>query len=282
MTIPHITIEQYSAAFQIKDTEPEHVKSFVLNTYNERIDKANAEQQAQPEPVDPHAALRAEYTKQVAEGTTGFYLWEWQYQGGVWTTCTNAVGFNPSDDYKYRYTDISCHVALKGEPAKRMLLSEARELRRQTKDTHDWFFPNEVDVGMTFEPAFKAEGTYTYAPKALKIVKWSDIPVGVMTNKGVLREVFMVTYGDNRLYATVEVGMPTASSHKAFRHFYCTDLELSPASEQPWIAVNGKFDKVEGLIYETKADAGCGTSDKDIACFKITGIAKGYVLEGAV
>lgn len=39
--------------------------------------------QAQPEPADPHATLRAEYSKQVKEGTTELYLWRRRDAGMV-------------------------------------------------------------------------------------------------------------------------------------------------------------------------------------------------------
>jgi hypothetical protein len=109
------------------------------------------------------------------------------------------------------------------------------------------------------------------------------MPVGVMTNMGEFRGFYKV---GNGLY--VKNGFYVITERKYTDGDVCRvanqaeDMNLSPASEQPWIAVNGKFNKVEGLIYETKADAGFGTSDRDIACFKITGIAKGYVLGGAV
>jgi hypothetical protein len=110
---------------------------------------------------------------------------------------------------------------------------------------------------------------YELRPKALKIVKWADMPMGVMTNHGIFHGVF----GDR--------GMVKRQGELP-QYILIPELTLDPASKQPLIAVNGKFNKVEGLIYETKVDAGYGTSDGDIACFKITGIAKGYVLEGAV
>ena len=110
-----------------------------------------------------------------------------------------------------------------------------------------------------------------------KQVSWSDMPVGVMTNKGELREVFVTTYGDNRQQATVEVAMPTASTQKHHRYFYRSDLTLAPASEQPWIARHGTdpidIFAVKGIEVESRYVYG------DLYVFKITGIAKGWELK---
>ena len=61
--------------------------------------------QSQPEPVEPHATLLAEYQKQVAEGTTGFYLWEASALPDKWTD----IGIPDwSSNLQYRCIDISC------------------------------------------------------------------------------------------------------------------------------------------------------------------------------
>jgi hypothetical protein len=131
-----------------------------------RTYKYRAIKQSQPEPVDPHAALRAEYAKQVKEGTTGFYLWEvdWEEKPTGFTSCYQAPEFNLMR--RYRCTDISCVVSKDGEPAKRMLRSEAQELFAETKKTHDWYLgkmslPWEGEVF-----CFDADVNYTYRTKA--------------------------------------------------------------------------------------------------------------------
>jgi hypothetical protein len=137
------------------DNDAEFLKRFKQNVL------ANVERAL---PVDPHAALRAEYAKQVQEGTTGFYLWE-RKRGMEPFSEVNYLMFFP--DAQYRCTDISCYVSKDGEPAVRMLRSEAQELQHQTKDTHDWFDPNnnEPYEGVIF--SFNAnEGIYTYRTKA--------------------------------------------------------------------------------------------------------------------
>jgi HNH endonuclease len=267
--------------------------SICLGTFSDIQDAVNARKQAEDTyyghnsyplgntpATDNHAALRAEYAKQVKEGTTGFYLWEFQSDGFPKQTPTHyAPEFRAHA--KYFCTDISCMVAKQGEPAKRMLRTEAQALQRSLGDAVEWLTPYKSNLKGRKVFAFCEQGTYTYAPKALKQVSWSDMPVGVMTNKGELREVFMATYGDNRQQATVEVAMPTASSQKSPRHFYCTDLTLAPASEQPWIAVQRNEDGV--AIREKAVTTGlCIELHHTREKYKITGIAKGYVLGGAV
>ena len=119
------------------------------------------------QPADPHAGLRAEYAKQVAEGTVGFYLWEYGANDSLWIKCASEPKFTRT--MQYRYTDISCMVAKQGEPAKRMLRTEAQELQRSFGDTVEWDC-SELQItersGAKVPFDFNRECTYTYAPKA--------------------------------------------------------------------------------------------------------------------
>jgi hypothetical protein len=128
------------------------------------------------EPVDPHAdnfaeeshpAYRAMYAKQVAEGTTGFYLWE--YKAETDTDLPDDWTQELPEFYstlQYRCTDISCYVSKDGEPAIRMLSTEAQELQRKLGDTVEWnLFGTTLQwEGVVF--TFDAERTYTYRTKA--------------------------------------------------------------------------------------------------------------------
>jgi hypothetical protein len=142
------------------DNDAEFLKRFKQNVL------ADVERALQ---ADKHAALRAEYAKQVAEGTIGFYLWEYCYS-------VSMIDFSPVADQvplfdrnaKYRCTDISCYVSKDGKPAIRILRREAQALQRQTAGTHDWFTSNGVSL-ISFGGAtshFKYDGTYTYRTKA--------------------------------------------------------------------------------------------------------------------
>jgi hypothetical protein len=307
-----------------------------LDTFNGAKFKYRATpKQAQPEPVDPHAALRAEYAKQVADGTRKFYQWE--TQGGLEHSYRSITYPNFFPDSKYRCTDISCMVALKGETAKRMLRTEAQELQRSLGDTVEWFLPSGLPDKFVL---FKREGTYTYAPKAtikldgkmvtpeqaadeweakketcdlwytnrygnpeclslmsdeprwydhkelgtqyelrpkaVKQVKWEDMPAGIaVTYRG-------QTYPMHR---SPVMGYPCVITTDGLicQDFSNSNLDLAPASEQKYIVGDAsQIDKMEklGLKFSWRD---CDNRMGDgIIIFKITGIAKGYVLEGAV
>jgi hypothetical protein len=164
--------------------------------YAERY-KYRAIKQAQPEPVDPHAALRAEYAKQVAEGTTGFYLWE-VLEGDTWKKRDSINNLYPV--LKYRFTDLSCYVSKDGKPAIRMLKAEARELQRNTKHTHDWFVKgagkdfHELTVAVSFVPLY-AEG-FKYELR-LKQPVWTgsrDDVLALLKEKGVVMNESQKTF----------------------------------------------------------------------------------------
>jgi hypothetical protein len=138
--------------------------------------------------VDPHAALRAEYAKQVAEGTVGFYLWECD-------SLLKPSGFvyiNTPEFYsklQYRCTDISCMVALKGEPAKRMLRTEAQKLQRELGDTVEWVFDG-LKVDKDYQIKFdRPKEVYAYKLKPAKQPKWTgsrDDVLALLKEKGLL------------------------------------------------------------------------------------------------
>jgi hypothetical protein len=96
----------------IKQAQPEPVKEYdeaaFLKQFETNLKRDREEFFRVTEPVDPHAALRAEYAKQLAEGTTGFYLWEFKNKymtkfAGV-SECSDWDEFHPM--LEYRCTDI--------------------------------------------------------------------------------------------------------------------------------------------------------------------------------
>ena len=169
MTIPHIKITQahYDAAVDFLFAP----KMNKLDIINKAVEIALAEAHAQSEPVDPHAADRIKYAKQVAEGTTGFYLWEYEHSHSEgWQSVSDKPLF--MDGNKYRCTDISCMVRKDGEPAIRMLRREAQKLQRELGDTVDWVWvSSSACTGKSFACdesvlSFTNGGTYTYRDKA--------------------------------------------------------------------------------------------------------------------
>jgi hypothetical protein len=201
---PWITLEQKSHLRKEPKAQPEPVIA-ALEEINKRIDKnlegfhnewavspeleclvEKAIAKLKSEPVDTHTTLRAEYAKQVKEGTTGFYLWEYSYPDEPnHKNTTQIPGWTKS--HVYYCTDISCYVSKDGEPAIRMLRTKAQELQCKTKDTHDWFDPAEI-AGVVIM-AFDGKGTYTYTPKSLKQPTWTssrDDVIALLKEMGLL------------------------------------------------------------------------------------------------
>jgi hypothetical protein len=119
--------------------------------------------QAQPEPVDPHAALRAEYGKQVMLGTVKFYKWECKFDNYYdWSEVSVGAGF--SSNKQYRCTDISCYVSKDGDPAIRMLRKDVQELQAKLGNAVEWETPTGYHSRCNFE--FDQIRTYTYRTKA--------------------------------------------------------------------------------------------------------------------
>jgi hypothetical protein len=163
---PWITLEQKSHLRKEPKAQPEPV-GIHLSTNPENAKFVYAET------VDKHATLRAEYAKQVAEGTTGFYLWELMTPANpdVWQQKLTDDEPHWTATTQYRCTDISCYVSKDGEPAIRMLRTEAQVLQRKTKNTHDWFTTGGALAVIDF--LFADKGLYTYRTKALKQPTWT-------------------------------------------------------------------------------------------------------------
>jgi hypothetical protein len=117
------------------------------------------------------------------------------------------------------------------------------------------------------------EAIYELRPKALKKISWRAIPAGVMTNKGELRGTFL----DNG--ADIEIRAKDGSAERIV-HISQNELTLSPASEQPWVVVKKEALTAlnnAGITYDWS-----WTNTMGVVIFKITGVAEGYVLGGAV
>jgi hypothetical protein len=71
-----------------------------------------------------------------------------------------------ANGFQYRCTDISCYVSKDGEPAIRMLRTEAQELQRSLGDTVEWRDPSELSPWGSRILCFDAIGIYTYHTKA--------------------------------------------------------------------------------------------------------------------
>jgi hypothetical protein len=130
---------------------------------------------------------------------------------------------------------------------------------------------------------------YELRPKELNIVSWGDVPQFVKVQHKTTKQTFAF------------LGVDTFGYLAVFRRD-CDDysynppaLELAPANEQPWIYWGGGECPVpDGCTFEVVCRSGNVRSQKevtdwthtehagDIIAYRITGIAKGYVLESAV
>lgn len=185
MTIPHITKEQIMAI------QPEITNTTAVaecNRCNALIDARNRAQPVQTEPVVPHDTLRAEYAKQVAEGTTGFYEWE-VLEGDAWKKRSSINIFY--ERLSYRCTPHSCMVSKDGEPAIRMLRADAHALQRSLGDTVKWliggcWYDNRTQLDFDAQNAI-----YTYRAKAtIKKAAWTgsrDDVLALLKELGLLK-----------------------------------------------------------------------------------------------
>ena len=218
--------------------------------------------ETQPEPVEPHATLLAEYQKQVAEGTTGFYLWEASALPDKWTD----IGIPDwSSNLQYRCIDISCYVSKDGEPAIRMLRTEAQKSQAELGDTVEWKVKHGAFNAVAGNLSFAYTGTYTYRTKPAKVVKLVDVPVGVLFNHGKLlgfRDGMVVLFD----------GIENVPSFVVPE-----ELLLAPAADQPWIAFQGKN------IHEqiNKLTMAGFVLEVDGNRYRVLSLAEGYKLEGS-
>jgi hypothetical protein len=319
----------------------------------ETEEESNASWAAIDAPI-PHADLRVEYIRQrdAVPCELGFYLWERKDKGMAdFAKLGVPPAFYPF--HEYRCTDISCMVSKDGEPAIRMLRTEAQELQRKLGDTVEW---NLFGTTLQWEGevfTFNVERTYTYRTKAtIKLdhkmvtreqaaaeweakkethemwfqfgkLSWTDV-IGFPTNlidyfiisndcEYELRpkELNIVSWGDVPQFVKVQhkttkqtfafLGVDTFGYLAVFRRD-CDDysynppaLELAPANEQPWMYWGGGECPVpDGCTFEVACRSGNVRSQKevadwthtehggDIVAYRITGIAKGYKMEGAV
>jgi hypothetical protein len=148
--------------------------------------------------VGPHADLRAEYIRQrdAVPCELGFYLWEHSRNGSDWIE-TPTPDFS---DTNYRYTDISCYVSKDGEPAIRMLRTEAQALQRELGDTVDWYKPNGELPWNQEDFSFLIDGTYTYRTKAtIKLDGNMVTPEQAVTDWEAKKETHELWYRSDRV-----------------------------------------------------------------------------------
>lgn len=169
-----------------------------------------------------------------------------------------------------------------------MTVEKAQALFESTKLTHDWYMPNgSIVPGQTW---FGVHNTYTYKLKQpkLKLLDWTLVPIGTMTNMGEFRGYYS-GFSNERRFVTELRSSKIGNQH----HHEINDLRLAPASEQPWINWRGGECPVpEGVIVEvTLRDGdqltrlssdyhwayGCSQMrSRNIIEYRVTGLTDGY------
>lgn len=236
-------------------------------------------------PADLHAELRAQYEKQVADGTTDYYVWEsnWRNIPTEWHVV------NPQFDVAqvYRCTPKPT-TTVNGET---MAVEMAQKLFEETKGTHDWFFYSGA-YSLNDVASFTNSIIHdiTYKPKAKKLISWAGMPVGVMTDKGSL------VSGDGNQCETLRINPNTGDAEIVWSS--PANLRPAPADQQPWLNWRGGECPVpEGLMVEVTTRNGntlgrLGVSPymrwghvkidsaTDIIEYRVVGIESGYTLGG--
>ena len=129
----------------------------------------------QPEPVHPHAELKAMYEQQVKDGMTEFYVWEFLYlKTNEWRVIPTEEPPQFINPVQYRCTPKpTCQVQnLDTGELKTMTREAAKKLQAETKDVCDWFTTRGalVIIDLNFGDA----SIYTYKLKAQsKQVSWT-------------------------------------------------------------------------------------------------------------
>ena len=253
---------------------------------------------AKREPVDPHEDLRAEYIRQrdAVPCELGFYLWEVLEGDTVeWWTASgyhDNKGFSFNEKGTYTYAPKAT-IKLDG---KMVTPEQAAAEWAAKKETCDVWYKSDTDdrfdkqdgiiLWNKHKDVYNCE--YELRPKAIKVVKGSDIPVGVAVNCFQLEGLFVLQWVNGESCQITQEGQA----------FYPATSALILASEQPWLPyIQGETDlsSLEGLKIELMVICGRGnltgfalelrgyTNDpillKRAVHYKITGIAKGYELK---
>ena len=111
------------------------------------------------------------------------------------------------------------------------------------------------------------------AEYALKPVSWESMPKGVRiqyrTDLLTLRHVAGNKVWLEDLYETPGID----------GHVYA-DVKLAPVDQQPWIAVQSNFEKVDGLVYKYRYGLlDPITTDETVIAYRVIGIAEGWKLK---
>ena len=214
---------------------------------------------------------------------------EYLDEDNKWRVCSSSCKYR--DCHQYRAIQpqaqpepvdeqLYCMVSKDGEPAIRMLGTEAQKSQAELGDTVEWKVKHGEFNAVAGNLSFAYTGTYTYRTKPAKVVLLADVPLGVAVvvkeDKRVGRVISVLV--DKISTISIEVIFGGGDTEAEIEAFFEGDLELAPASAQPWIAAQDDQNREELILDFGKAGL---CYEFDVYRYKITGLAEGYVLEGA-
>lgn len=155
----------------------------------------------------------------------------------------------------------------RAEQATEQPLISAEEARKLGAGKAEWRWSDEYAWAIVSQKT----GGLGYAPDAqyraikqpeLIPLNWKDVPVGAMTNRGMFLKS---SFGYSQVL--------TNDSPFCVADVEESELELAPASEQPWIAVQDDQDYIK--LYQQLEQVGL-VVEGGAFVYRITGLAKGY------
>ena len=144
----------------------------------------------QPEPVEPHAELKAMYAQQVKDGTLKDFIWSFKNKPeDTETQCINNPVFSPTTAYfctpiseHFVYKHLYCQVRNDDTGELKTITREtAKELQAETKDVCDWFNTFGGSKSDNFNYRFDGSGIYTYKLRSTVKLTVDDEPAKMLT-----------------------------------------------------------------------------------------------------
>jgi hypothetical protein len=214
----------------------------------------------------PHAELQIEHKRQEVMGELAAGWWEWE-----WSDRPNPKFWGRADRPLFHKNDFYRCIKTPNHPQyDRQAAIREKWVKLAGKGTHElWARPvqrfggfEKVDVIGLFSPEYEYE-IREIKPKK-RLIDWSKVPRGVMTNCGEF-------LGIGKDCVNAQILQRDAANWHEMLHVHPLTLRLDPADQQPWILGDKQLACV-GLQIES-----CGLlPPQDAWAFRVTGLAEGY------
>jgi hypothetical protein len=214
----------------------------------------------------PHADLQIEYKRQEVMGELAAGWWEWQQtdKKGQLVACMFGPGW--FTDVKYRCIKTPNHPQYDRHAATRAEWEKVKD-----KGTHELWTRDETSIASGEEWHLARMPRWLnshYEIREIKpkkrLIDWSKVPRGVMTNAGEL-------LGIAKDCVNAQILQRDAANWHEMLHVHPLTLRLAPAAEQPWIVLN---DQAE--TSQIRWDALLSQRLGHIQVVRVIGLAEGY------